>query len=107
MGEQKIFRRFAPNFIKQMFAHAPRPETLLAPMVQWLIQRAMHTSDIYTYRPPTRRLKKIASSVLRPGLVPLRPGHTAFRVLTVSESRPKNGTREADAVKREEDAMKT
>jgi len=37
----------------------------------------------------------------------LRPGHTAFRVLTASESRPKNGTREADAVKREEDAMKT
>jgi len=37
----------------------------------------------------------------------LKPGHTAFRVLTASESRPKNGTREADAVKREEDAMKT
>jgi len=37
----------------------------------------------------------------------LSPGHTAFRVLTASESRPKNGTREADAVKREEDVMKT
>ena len=37
----------------------------------------------------------------------LSPGHTAFRVLTASESRPKNGTREADAVKREENAMKT
>jgi len=37
----------------------------------------------------------------------LRPDHTAFRVLTASESRPKNGTPEADAVKREEDAMKT
>jgi len=37
----------------------------------------------------------------------LRPGHTAFRVLTASESRPKNGTREADAVERDEDVIQT
>jgi len=52
-----------------------------------------------TYLPANHTSQRITVS--------LSPGHTAFRVLTASESRPKNGTREADAVKREEDAMKT
>ena len=48
----------------------------------------------------TRFIVAIRVTHARPDLRYLWPGHTAFRVLTASESRPKNGTREADAVKR-------